>query len=265
MYLSVGAICKNEYPYLEQWIAWNRVQGCTGHFIIDNGSTDGSYDLLLKLQEKGLVTVEQILGEPIQFRAYNHILKKHGKKTKYMAFLDLDEYLYSPKGPLPTVLKAYEKYAAVAARWVMFGSSGHLEYSPELVIERFTHRAKFADKHVKSIVQPARTIKVGKDPHHFILKGKAVDENFNVLQKEYALTHEHEPEKRTADIFRINHYHTKSKAESQLRWSTCPDPGTGVMRNFERNFPVYDLNEVTDLSAAIYADRVKEEIASWGI
>ena len=38
--LAIGAIVKNEGPYLLEWIAFHRVVGVDRFFIADNASTD---------------------------------------------------------------------------------------------------------------------------------------------------------------------------------------------------------------------------------
>lgn len=259
MYLAVGAIVKNERPYLAEWIGFHRTQGVDHFFFVENDSTDGTYEYLLQLQSKGLVTVEQMTGAPVQFRAYNHILKKHGHKTKWLAFTDCDEFLFSPVGNLQQILKGYEKYSAVTARWLMFGSNGHEKKTEDLVIERFTKRAAIPDKHIKSIVQPKQTYKVGDDPHTFRTRGKVADEHGFIMPKQYAITHE----RKTADILALAHFHNKSKEEAYKRWTENICPSSNKYRDFNICFPAFDLNEVEDLRLAAFADQVKKEIASW--
>src|SRR4029079_6813486 len=56
-YLSVVAIVKNEVRYLEEWLDFHCLVGCSHFYIYDNGSTDGTADLLRKYECKGIVTV----------------------------------------------------------------------------------------------------------------------------------------------------------------------------------------------------------------
>ena len=58
--LYIAAIIKDEYSGLLEWIAYHRVLGVTGFMIADNGSRDGSTELLASLARLGIVsTFEQ--------------------------------------------------------------------------------------------------------------------------------------------------------------------------------------------------------------
>ncbi len=55
----------------------------------------------------------------------------------------------------------------------------------------------------------------------------------------------------SAEILRVNHYHTKSKGEYFKRKLENPDAGTGrpyTRERVEEMFAAHDLNEVEDLS-----------------
>ena len=55
--LYIAAIVKDEFAGLLEWIAYHRVLGVTGFIIADNGSRDGSRELLSALARLGIVTV----------------------------------------------------------------------------------------------------------------------------------------------------------------------------------------------------------------
>lgn len=44
--LSIGAILKNEYPFIVEWIAYHMALGINDIYIADNISSDGSSELL---------------------------------------------------------------------------------------------------------------------------------------------------------------------------------------------------------------------------
>lgn len=254
-YLTVCAVVKDEALYLEEWIEFHLLQGVEHFFLYENCSNDNTVKILKNYERAGLVTWKTLDANPCQFVAYKDALGVHGNKTKWMAFLDCDEFLFHSQGLLSDKLKGYEQFPGVAARWILFGSNGEEEYREELVINRFTTRAARPDKHVKTILQPARTKSVGKNPHCFYLDAPCVDENRKRLPKEYGVMYG-----RTANLFRIHHYHTKSKAEYMARKKN-PDPGTGIVqpqKRVEEMFHAHDVGEIVDRTLA---DRYGEVVA----
>lgn len=250
--ISVVACVKNEGPYLSEWIEWHLAQGVKGFYFTENQSDDNTLEIL-DFYKKKLPYFDYRVSplNPVQFHCYNYWLRQR-VKADWLAFLDCDEFLYSPSGTkLPDILENFKSANSIAAHWVFWGSNGHLTKPDGLVIENYTKRAKKPDKHTKAIVRNIPGAVTGKNPHYFQVKGDTVDENGNILKQFYGLKMGG-----TADILRINHYHTKSKAEYFER-KKLPDPGTGkVKTNIDEMFLAHDLNEVEDLSAARLTDRV---------
>lgn len=244
--LSVCAVVKNEAPYISEWLEFHRRQGVDFFILYDNNSTDGTWEILKSYIQTGYVQLYRWATAPVQFIAYNDALALYRNKTEWMAFLDVDEFLYSPTGEkVSELLGKYGDAAAIAVHWVLYGSNGHLKKENGRVIERFTRRAPLPDRHTKAIVQPNKTLKVGPNPHHFIVRGNTVDEHKIVLKDFQGLK-----EPASADILRVAHYHVKSREEYFERKSTKADPGTNKFAdNIEERFVAHDRNEVEDLSA----------------
>ena len=72
---------------------------------------------------------------PGQMRAYFHCLKNYRQESIWIAFIDLDEFLFPTETDcLPAILHEYEKFAGVLVSWLMFGLSGHVTKPEGLVI-----------------------------------------------------------------------------------------------------------------------------------
>ena len=277
MNLAICACVKNEAPYIEEWLEFHILQGVDFFFITDNGSDDGTVEILERYVKKGLVTLQIDKTVPVQMKCYKYWLNKVYEaqakvvrqqpsefgKYFWIAFIDVDEFLFSPGGArLPDILKNYENAGAVAVHWVLYGSfrmtneAGHYPEGGkfDLVTYRFRHRAKEVNPHIKSIVSTRWIAKPHINPHAFKLLKPAQDENGNVLGKNYALC-----TGGTADILRINHYHTKSREEAEKRWK-IPRADTGALRDFENSFKAHDTNEMYDDSAAKWSGKVAEAI-----
>jgi glycosyltransferase involved in cell wall biosynthesis len=246
MTVAVVAIVKNEALYIDEWLYFHTQQGIDKFFIYDNESTDNTLKIL---QEWESVHIIPWSIRPGQMAAYSDALRAFDGEARWLAFIDADEFLYSPTGrKIPDVMRDYEYAAAVGVHWKLFGSNGHTKYSPEPVVKRFTMRAEAINPHVKSIVQTGLDARVGNDPHSFRVNGCVVDEYHRQLETEYAVS-----ENGTADILAINHYHTKSKAEYKKKCD-IRRADTGTLRvnervSFDTMFKAHDCNEVEDLYA----------------
>ncbi len=253
-YLSVCCILRNEALYLDEWIAFHAVQGVEHFFLYENESTDETWEKLMHYEALGIATIQKIPTDPVNTQrvAYSSCLKDHGKESKWIAFLDCDEFLMADgvSGSLREELKDYEEHGAVAVNWILYGSAGEEHYSDKLVIERFTHRAKNVDQHVKSIVQPEFTIGTGNNAHYFRLKKPAVNENKEVLPPEYYWTTP------TAKKFRINHYHVKSREEYFKRKAYMDVDGVN-RGSIEDRFRGHDVSEVFDVTACAHLSEIE--------
>ena len=148
--LAIGAIFKNEGPYILEWVAYHRALGIDRFRVADNGSDDGSTGLLAALDRAGVVDhipFPGAPGQPPQLPAYAEILRRHGPQADWIAFIDADEFLWPapPLRSLRPVLAALDRLpgvGAVAVNWAIYGSAGHEQARPGLVIERFPARAR---------------------------------------------------------------------------------------------------------------------------
>lgn len=250
-YLAICAVVKNEAPYIEEWLEFHLMQGVEHFYIYDNESTDGTSEILKRYERQGLVTDTPWPVNPPQFEAYNHCLKVYGYQNEWIAFIDVDEflYIYDDEDIKQYLALLPDTASVLAVHWVMYGSSGAQKQENGLVTRRFFKKALQPNGHVKSIVRPAKTISVGNNPHTFrVREGDIINERNEKLPEEYAIL-----ENPTAIDIRINHYHTKSKEEYFERKLTKPDPGSGVTYNEERvreMFIAHDINDSYDLSAS---------------
>lgn len=184
-YLAICAIFRDEADYLEEWIAFHQLVGVEHFFLYDNGSQDHSLKVLQRYIDDGTVTLTYWpipFHEQAQRKAYLHCLEATRNRVRWLAFIDIDEFLFAPENnnSLPQVLHDYEAWPGVVVHWQNYGSSGERSQSPEPVIERFSHRSHrtwIRNRKIKSIVDPVRTIGPA-GVHHFTFLDEqlAVDE-----------------------------------------------------------------------------------------
>lgn len=221
VYLSIAAILKNEALDIKEWIEYHKLIGVERFYLYDNESSDNVRDILQPYIDSGLVVYKFISGECMQLPAYRDAVYKYKNQTKWMAIIDLDEFIVPVgKNNLKDFLKDYEDYPAVVANWVMFDCNGFTDRPKEqdgLVIANYTRCMKnqnaLESRLFKSIVNPRKVILIS-NPHGFVyFNGKlAVDENFNVNQE-----HCYSTDVASVNKIRINHYYSKSLEDYKIK------------------------------------------------
>jgi hypothetical protein len=223
-YLSVCGCLGFDVPYLHEWVEFHRLVGAERFFLYNNGDRDEQRELMAPYVEEGLVVLHEwpVFPAP-QMPAFRHCLDAHREDSRWIAFIDTDEFLFSPTGrALPDVLTEYEDAPGVGVCRAFFGPSGHVTKPDGLVIESYLRRLT---KHrgssfVKSVVDPQRTARA-MNPHYFEFAdgARAVDENHEPIEEQYAKTLSY-------DKLRINHYWTRSEEEWRAKASRLrPDLG----------------------------------------
>jgi Glycosyltransferase family 92 len=255
-YLAICAIYRDEAPYLKEWIEFHRLVGVEKFFLYDNKSADGHLGVLEPYIEAGIVVFHDWPHSPNgQHSAYEHCLREHRDEARWIAFIDLDEFLFSPTyRSLPDVLGEFESWPGVGVNSVFFGTAGHRTRPAGLVIENYTENDSGEGKlAIKSIVDPRRTAHCETVHHFSYTDGMAVNEHGYPIRDQFAKSVSH-------SLLRINHYWAKSVEQFRAKCAS-PMPATGSFR------PWYDMRRlrggrVNDLSYAIleYAPGLREAV-----
>ena len=292
--LAVCAVFRDEGPYLAEWVEFHRLVGVGHFFLYDDRSRDAGREVLAPYVREGLVTLTKCampLASGGQAWAYADALRRASGRVRWLAFIDIDEFLFSPEQEsLVNVFAEFEQHPGVVVNWQVYGSSG-LQSRPEgLVIESFTRRAEtdwVRNRRVKSVVDPARAVR-SMGPHFFEYSAGelAVTEN----QEPVTLVRNSMPERRLNRVLagvpamnvdpyairessvgrvsvsrlRINHYAVRSRqefAEKLARHAAGDSSADGTPRLQRGYFAYHDRNEVNDPILMSYAPRVRERMA----
>jgi hypothetical protein len=263
-YLSICAVYRDEAPYIREWVEFHRLVGVERFFLYDNLSSDDHRDVLAPYVEDGVVTVRDWPWWPAQIQSYDDCLKRHATDSRWIAFIDLDEFLFSPTGtPLPDVLREFEEFPGVGVNWAVFGSSGHRTRPPGLVIESYLRRtdAPGINRHIKSIVNPGR-VRAFCLPHFFMYDhGLAVDERRRpITGPPYSQTDEVSFER-----LRVNHYTVKSDEEFRMKLARGPADSSIPKRDRYNETQLARIagqyNDVEDRSILVHLTALKEALA----
>ena len=226
--LSLAAIAKNEALYITEWIEFHRIVGVTHFYIYDNNSTDNLHEKLLPYIEQGIVTYNfwdkpwKEHSHSAQLDAYNHCLANYKNDSKYIGFLDIDEFLMPVKEEnlvdvIDNIFNSYEYVGALAVNWRVYGSSYNSTRVDGLVIENYKLRAedRWSDNvFIKSICNPRVSLSFEKYSHcaKFVPPYHCINENGILVPRLTCSAY-------TCNKIRINHYLYKSKEEFILRKS----------------------------------------------
>jgi hypothetical protein len=194
-------------------------------YLYDNGSTDESAQLVAPYVAEGFATLIPWMTFDTevspQRQSYAHALCNFGPDFRWMAFIDLDEFLFPVAAhSLATALLEYEDCPCVCVPWFMFGFSGHETPPQGLVIENYTERAPFPPTEKlnkllkwKSIVQPSAVASVN-GVHMFALFSGVTG---GVDERRIPVSNKGIAQPPTSAVLRINHYFTRSRREFEAK------------------------------------------------
>jgi len=239
--LSMCVVFMDKARYLREWVAFHSIFGFSKFYLYDQGSTDDWQSGLLDFIQEGLVVPHdwyfEWLKPSIRHQSIGlwHCLMEYGRGSKWMAFIDVDEFLFIPRRneeypSIVELLKDFEDFGGVMVDRVNFGPNGHIKRPPGLVIENYTKRIDntASTTAVKSIVQPKAVGWGGCGGVHTFAMRKPYD-NVDSLMRTRKDGCGIPGKNITVDPLRINHYFTKSAEdwEERIQWDSNPYPVSG--------------------------------------
>lgn len=242
-YLAICAIAKNEGPYFKEWIEWHRKKGVERFYIYDNESTDNTKEVLKPYIAEGIVEYNYWPGKKQQLATYDDCFARHRFDTRWIAVIDLDEFIVPVVNKtIPEFLRPLENFAVVEINWLVYGSGNLSEYTPEPVMQRFRYHSienHYLNRHVKSIVNPRKVSNMIGSHEAARISGKASDSHGKIIRKSFR---DRTP---LQDVIKINHYAVKSYEEF------CDKRGkgraSGKQKPLEEGyFKEFDLNDLFD-------------------
>ena len=260
--LATVAIVKNEARYLAEWAEFHRLAGVRHFYIYDNGSTDSSCATLRAALPANMLTLIPWrqkfrfgrLNAEIhnQVLAYAHAVMNFGADYRWMAWIDVDEFLVPKQGNLTSALQSLEDQRMISLPWHMFGRSGHKTPPDGGVVQNYLWRNP--DPMDKSLCK----FKVIADPCHVTavkvhwmeVDGHTISSNDQGRLAK--LRARKDPGFYAADRIQLNHYYTRSDADILEKL----DRGTNVTTPAAQN-----LRRVMKKVALIEADQIQDTAA----
>lgn len=270
-YYSVAVIVKDEARNMREHVLFYLATGADRIYIYDNDSTDNLLEVLKPFIDSGYVVYQRWPGQAVQTAAYRDAIRRLRRKSTWLALIDADEFLFSPQGSMPDQLKAFEDYPGVGVNWVTFGPNGHDRRPEGLTMDNytttFTNYNEGINLHTKSIVQPKEVFSVSNCHFAFYKRGRfAVNEQKEHIDNYAALA----PlvgraftKRNYHDVFRINHYWTRSLEDLEEKHrrgfaSGRPRRSFDAELNAFRELPMsydYTIEPYADMVRAAYDNR----------
>lgn len=248
--IAIAMMFQNEGEYLKEWIEYHRMLGVSHFYLFNNCSTDDFHKVLRPYIKRGIVELDTLSSQSTneqeqaatQRQAYTQALASAKGQVKWLALMDADEFFVPlEKESLRDVLKQYEEYGGVHAKWLLFGTAG-IEKLPknQLLIEAFTMTA--GETHIlgKSIVRPER-VQSYLDAHE--------------------VSYKHPYKLISPSDLRINHYYTRDldhliniKYPRRLKWI----PGLQLDEYIQLTDATLNIQE--DLVIQKYVSKLKKKL-----
>jgi hypothetical protein len=269
VHLTLVAIIRDQEHYVKEWLTFHYLVGVERFVIVLHRCSDRTAERIRELPFRDKIHLyvpandDNFLAE--QWRTYQWAIRDFGQFTKWMMFIDSDEFFFGTfEDDLRVILTDYEKHGGVCANWLVFGSSGHTVRPEGLSIEAFLYRA--TDQNgmnvcVKSIIQP-KCFQKYISSHLFDTMPRIVTEDHVEIGDHWLYNTDR---RITHQVLRVNHYHVRSMEDWVARYrrerflDSTPENEAGVKRS-SREFQEKDYYEVLDTCILRFAGRLREAL-----
>lgn len=230
--ICITSIFQNEARFLKEWIEFHKLIGVDHFYLYNNESTDEYFEVLETYINDNLVELYDFpnlwpdthFAFGCQAYAYQHALLLAKGQTKWLAVIDVDEFIvpldeFSLKDTLDLY---YDDFSGVCIHWQNFGTSNIDFINPqELMIENLVMKAEKYSPHnswYKTIFKVKDIETIGNPHYPKYRKGKYpvnTEGKKDFEESKVAIRH-----------LQINHYWTRDeyhlhnvKLERYLRWN----------------------------------------------
>jgi len=273
--LSMCSMFQNEAPYIKEWVEFHRLVGVEHFWLYNNNSTDNYKEVLKPYVKKGIVTLVEWPSNVnttnidhhtfiVQVGAFTDAIKRAKKNTKWLAILDVDEFLFSPinDSVVEVLDKYYKECSGVCVNWQLFGTSHVASIgTKELLLEKLQLKAPTdyaRNRMFKSIIRPGDVRKC-TNPHFCRYKAGKFNVNANRERIETQNTGVF------VDKLRVNHYWVRDEHFLQHikipRYQNWTGNGRAILEEAGRLNAVYDgviLRFVPKLREAMFGGKKKK-------
>jgi hypothetical protein len=270
--LAIAAIVRNEAQHIGEWAHFHARAGVRHFIVYDNASTDATLSVLRDVLPAPALTVvpwaqvfsDARMGREIhnQVLAYAHAASNFGAGFRWMAFVDVDEFLIPVRdASLPEALAHLPGCRSLSLPWHMFGRSGHMAPPEGGVLRNYLRRAADPMSDLRGI----RAFKCIVDPCHLTalrvhsMDVDRSDRSCNDRGEASTAAGREKPGFYSSERIQLNHYYTRSEAELSAKIGRGPNlraKAGEYERKVRRTVENIEREEVVDQVALDYMARI---------
>ncbi|EAY75873.1 hypothetical protein OsI_03792 [Oryza sativa Indica Group] len=166
--------------FVREWVAYHAAVGVGRFILYDNGSEDDLDEQVRRLTAEGMdVTTLAWPWPKTQEAGFSHSAAVHRDACEWMAFIDVDEFIFSPNwataaspssSMLRSIVAVKPDVGQVSLGCVDFGPSGRTTHPPEGVTQGYTCRRRAVERHKSLLRLEAAERSLVNSVHHFELR-----------------------------------------------------------------------------------------------
>ncbi|MFT8819200.1 MAG: glycosyltransferase family 2 protein [Komagataeibacter saccharivorans] len=273
---SLIACARWEEKYICEWIEYHRSIGFDHIYLYSNDDCPNTIYDRLRPYISGTDPFVTFRHYPIpgqQYQMYFHFLRNFSTETKWMMFLDIDEFLcIKDSNFLPKLMKEFpEEIDGIHFNWCCYGNNGHQNRPDGSVLINYTKRENGVTPYTKVLIKSSKVpyqeiYQISSSPimHEY----NSLDPNLNmvnVLGEDVRKYYENFPDtpwkmlnsdnrrQRMLSVAYIAHFTMKSDADFDLRVQrgTHGDYGSETVwgtYSHEQRMAYHEMtNQVSDL------------------
>ena len=262
--IAIVACVRNEAAYIAEWARFHLAVGIAHFYIYDNGSVDGTRQVLAGCVPTDQLTIIPWAGRMVdassqqglnsQVIAFAHAILNFGGAHQRMAFIDVDEFLLPKTGrTVEDALAGAGGFPNVSLPWHMFGRSGHETKPAGPVALNYTMRGvdplstREHASNFKCIVDPCEVIEVSV--HQFKTREHG-DLTANDAGARFSRRGRKGQDFYSNRFLQLNHYYSKSNEELMAKVERGPASPAS-----RRKYQDKVLTAVSNIEADVVEDR----------
>ena len=282
---AILSMMKDEGHSLLEWVAFHRHIGFDRISVYTNDCADGTDDMLIRLEEMGLVrhfrndVPEGKKPQPnaLKLATANPVVTQ----ADWLLVMDADEFVSVKvkRGRIGDLIDmAPEGTDAITLTWRFFGANGLTDWNPGLVTEAYTHAApdKFRKGWgVKTLFRPFKGMRLGIHRPH-VKSLKTDPESAKLLRDQNWINGSGQPMPRDFNLSgwrstkptlgykwaELNHYGVKSY-EAYLLRRMRGNVNNKADKYNAAYFSIFDRNEIEAPNVRRHLRGTKRHIARW--
>ena len=266
--LAIVVIAKDECMRIGDWLRFHTLAGASEVILYDNMSTDDTADIARHFCGLPVTvvpwqlyteTVKPVLVLPRQILAYCHAIATFGARFRWMAFIDVDEFIVPRShATIAEALSGLKAHSNISLAWTMFGHSGNDRPRDEPVPFVYDMRAAQASGpllNFKCIVDPCDVTQVSTHKFRTSTMG---GNSANAVGKVASRAGRMAADFVTTEVLQLNHYYLMSRADTAAKIARGALSGTKQVKRaaaVRTKAELIELNPIKDNAATDFLAR----------